>query len=317
MQVAKRSTDFTARKFPFIFEPQNSTKTTNWTWDALSFISCLCFFFFFSLIVAFQVLPQFARCRSIFCLNFLDLFCSFFVIFSGFSIHHFFFLFYFFRLSHLLWFIWMWGFFQYCFVSFTFCYPLFFQVVSFVLFQFLFFKEDNMFYIHFQMGSPQQWIRAKGSSKSFLTKAPTPPWHHWEQSTHFFHFFGFFIYFMCIYVFIIYLGCFFTILYRFTIFLGFFNIYFFLLDLFLVEIVYQINYTEKKTRKKNAFAHYCLKPCLTKVTVKIWNSTFFFHTSSHLNKIIFLPITMNQKNQKLLFQKQKLNQLELQRKPLQ
>lgn len=91
MQVAKRSTDFTARKFPFIFEPQNSTKTTNWTWDAL-FLSrvCVCFFFFFSLIVAFQVLPQFARCRSIFCLNFLDLFCSFFVIFSGFSIHHFF-----------------------------------------------------------------------------------------------------------------------------------------------------------------------------------------------------------------------------------
>lgn len=37
MQVAKRSADFTARKFPFIFEPQNSTKTTNWTWDALFF----------------------------------------------------------------------------------------------------------------------------------------------------------------------------------------------------------------------------------------------------------------------------------------
>lgn len=55
---------------------------------------------------------------------------------------------------------------------------------------------------------------------------------------------------MCIYVFIIYLGCFFTILYRFTIFLGFFNIYFFLLDLFLVEIVYQINYTEKKHERR-------------------------------------------------------------------
>lgn len=33
-------------------------------------LSCLCFFFFIWLIVDFQVLPQFARCWSIFCLNF-------------------------------------------------------------------------------------------------------------------------------------------------------------------------------------------------------------------------------------------------------
>lgn len=145
MQVAKRSTDFTVaipRKFTFIFEPQNSTKTTNWTWDVLSF-SLFLVCFFFSLIVAFQVLPQFARCRSIFCLNFLDLFCSFFVIFSGF------FLFITFFSSFLLFLDCRIccdhlnvGIFQYCFVSFIFCYPLsVFQVVSLGLFQFLFFQR--------------------------------------------------------------------------------------------------------------------------------------------------------------------------------
>lgn len=148
-------------------------------------------------------------------MDFYFLFITFFSFFSSF-----------FRLSHLLW-----SFECGDFVSFTFLLPsFFFQVVSFVLFQFLFFKEDNMFYIHFQRGSPQQWIRAKGSSKSFLTKAPTPPWHHWEQSTLFFPFFWLFIlfYFMCIYVvFSIYLSCFFTILYRFTIFLGFYIFFFF------------------------------------------------------------------------------------------
>lgn len=104
--------------------------------------------------------------------------------------------------------------------------PLLFK--CFLLFCFHFyFKEDNKFYIHFQRGSPQQWIRAKGSSKSFLTKAPTPPWHHWEQSTHFFPFFWLFFYLFMLYISsFIYLSCIFTILYRFTIFLCFF-LYFF------------------------------------------------------------------------------------------
>lgn len=132
------------------------------------------------------------------------MFCSFFSwFFSGFFLfHHFFWFFPFLRLSHLLWsFECVLGIFcfQYCF-SFTFNFPLFFQVF-FLLFCFNFYvKEDNMFYIHFQRGSPQQWIRAKGSSKSFLTKAPTPPWHHWEQSTLFSIFLAFLYLFMYIYV---------------------------------------------------------------------------------------------------------------------
>lgn len=195
------------------------------------------FFFYrvcvsFRLIVAFQVLPQFARCRSIFCLNFLDLFCSFFVIFSGFSsFHHFFFFFFsFFRLSHLLWSFKCGDFlyFQCCFVSFTFCYPLsFFQVFFCFVSIFMFSKKIICFIFIFRGDRLSNGFAQKGSSKSFLTKAPTPPWHHWEQSTLFSIFLAFSFYFMCIYVcvFIIYLSCFFTILYRFTIFLGF--LYFF------------------------------------------------------------------------------------------
>lgn len=97
--------------------------------------------------------------------------------------------------------IWMcWGFF-----CFQYCFSLLLST-SLSFFKFFFFcfnfyvKEDNVFYIHFQRGSPQQWIRAKGSSKSFLTKAPTPPWHHWEQSTLFSIFLAFFYLFMYIYV---------------------------------------------------------------------------------------------------------------------
>lgn len=81
----------------------------------------------------------------------------------------------------------------------AFNFPLSFFMFFFFCFNF-YVKEDNMFYIHFQRGSPQQWIRAKGSSKSFLTKAPTPPWHYWEQSTLFSIFLAFFIYLCIIYV---------------------------------------------------------------------------------------------------------------------
>lgn len=156
------------------------------------------------------------------------------MIFKGFSSSLFFF--YFLRLSHLLWFISMCcG--DFCLISSYVFTTLFFLLFSFV--SIFIFKEDNMFYIHFQRGSPQQWIRAKGSSKSFLTKAPTPPWHHWEQSTHFFHFFGF-LYFHYIrrlhfYHFI-----------RFTIFLYFYIVFFSCL------IVFQINYNNEARRKTGA-----------------------------------------------------------------
>lgn len=200
----------------------------------------------------------------------------------------------------------MWEFFNIVlFLLFFATLSLFFKLFLLVCFNFYFFKEDNMFYIHFQRGSPQQWIRAKGSSKSFLTKAPTPPWHHWEQSTHFFPFFWlFYLFYTCIYVFIIYLSCFFTILCRFTIFLGFFYIFFSLLDLFLVEIVYQIN-SNKRAWKKNAFTHFCWQPRRNKVTAEIGNRVLLSY--SFLNKIIFLLLTMNQKNQKWYFKSKNIS----------
>lgn len=139
MQVAKRSTDFIVAFFrggsglhraqiSFHFL-NHKTQLKLQTERGTLFLSLaemeqwgllvLLFFFLFcsrnyrfvyfsslALIVAFQVLSQFASCGSIFCLNFLDLFCSFFLWFSVvfLSFHHFFFFFYnFLRLSHLLW----------------------------------------------------------------------------------------------------------------------------------------------------------------------------------------------------------------------
>lgn len=175
MQVAKRSTDFTVaipRKFTFIFEPQNSTKTTNWTWDVLSF-SLFLVCFFFSLIVAFQVLPQFARCRSIFCLNFLDLFCSFFVIFSGFfSFHHFFFfIFTFFRLSHLLW-SFECGNFSILFCFFYFLLPslCFSSCFSWFVSIFIFSKKIICFIFIFRGDRLSNGFAQKASARVFLQK---------------------------------------------------------------------------------------------------------------------------------------------------
>lgn len=117
MQVAKRSTDFTVAFFrggsglhraqiSFHFL-NHKTQLKLQTERGTLFLSLaemeqwgllvLLFFFLFcsrnyrfvyfsslALIVAFQVLSQFASCGSIFCLNFLDLFCSFFCDFQWF-----------------------------------------------------------------------------------------------------------------------------------------------------------------------------------------------------------------------------------------
>lgn len=154
--------------------------SSDWLWIFKSFLNLLGVDRFFVLIFRFV----------------LQFFLWFF-----FSFHHFFSFFPFLRLSHLLWSFECVG----DFFCFQYCFSLLLST-SLSFFKFFFFcfnfyvKEDNVFYIHFQRGSPQQWIRAKGSSKSFLTKAPTPPWHHWEQSTLFSIFLAFFYLFMYIYV---------------------------------------------------------------------------------------------------------------------
>lgn len=132
------------------------------------------------------------------------MFCSFFVIFSGF-------LYLFFPSLFFVIFFLFWdcriccdhlnvGIFSSMLFSLSFLLPSFIFQVFFSFVSIFIFKEDNMFYIHFQRGSLQQWIRAKGSSKSFLTKAPTPPWHHWEQSTLFSIFLAFFFNLFYVYI---------------------------------------------------------------------------------------------------------------------
>lgn len=183
---------------------------------------------------------------------------------------------------------------DFCLISSYVFTTLFFLLFSFV--SIFIFKEDNMFYIHFQRGSPQQWIRAKGSSKSFLTKAPTPPWHHWEQSTHFFHFFGF-LYFHYIrrlhfYHFI-----------RFTIFLYFYIVFFFLAWLCFKSIII--------TRREGRPALILLSTALQQLQRKV---TIGPCSSAPLLLLTWLKIfTMNQKNQ-MLFQKQNDNSPKLRQK---
>lgn len=164
-------------------------------------LSCLCFFSSSSdWLWIFKSFLNLLGVDRFFVLIFRFVLQFFFVIFQWFF-HHFFSFFPFLRLSHLLWsFECVGDFFVFNIVFlFYFQLPSLFSSFFFLCFNF-YVKEDNVFYIHFQRGSPQQWIRAKGSSKSFLTKAPTPPWHHWEQSTLFSIFLAFFYLFMYIYV---------------------------------------------------------------------------------------------------------------------
>lgn len=138
----------------------------------------------------------------------------------------------------------------------------FFKLFLLFCFNFYFSKKIICFIFIFRGDRLSNGFAQKAPARVFLQKLQRRRGTTESNQHIFFHFFGFFIYFMCIYVFIIYLGCFFTILYRFTIFLGFFNIYFFLLDLFLVEIVYQINYTEKKNTKEECFRSLLLETLL-------------------------------------------------------
>lgn len=66
----------------------------------------------------------------------------------------------------------------------------------------------------------------------------------------FFPFFWlFYLFYTCIYVFIIYLSCFFTILYRFTIFLGFFIYFFLCLICFSLKLCIKSTLTKEHERK--------------------------------------------------------------------
>lgn len=117
--------------------------------------------------------------------------------------------------------------------SLTFLLPSFIFQVFFLLFQFLFSKKIICFIFIFRGDRFSNGFAQKAPARVFLQKLQR---RHGttESNQHFFPFFWLFflIYFMCIYVFIIYVSCFFTILYRFTIFLWFFIYFFFLLDLF-------------------------------------------------------------------------------------
>lgn len=152
----------------------------------------------------------------------------------------------------------VWGFFvfQYCLFFFYFNFPLFFQVFFFCFVAIFMSKKIICFIFIFRGGSPQQWIRAKGSSKSFLTKAPTPPWHHWEQSTLFSIFLAFFIY-LCIYMFIHILKLHFYHFIEVYYFFGFFYIFF--LSLFQLKL------------KKQSMKAECIVSTLTE-TASGWHS---------------------------------------------
>lgn len=214
-------------------------------------LSCLCFFFLHLIDCGFfKSFLNLIGVDRFFVLIFrfvLQFFCDFSVAFFFFITFFHFFHFWDCRIccDHLN----VWGFFVFNIVFLLLSTSLSFFQVFFLLFCFNFYvKEDNMFYIHFQRGSLQQWIRAKGSSKSFLTKAPTPPWHHWEQSTLFSIFLAFFIY-LCIYMFIHILKLHFL---PFYIGLLFFWVFiFFFLACFLIEIMNQIK-LKNKAWKKNA-----------------------------------------------------------------
>lgn len=171
----------------------------------------------------------------------------------------------------------------------------FFQVVSLLFVSiFIFSKKIICFIFIFRGDRLSNGFAQKAPARVFLQKLQRRRGTTESNQHIFFHFFGFFIYFMCIYVFIIYLGCFFTILYRFTIFLGFF-LFFSCLICFSLKLCIKSTLIKEHERRMLAHVFACNQSYRKKNVIR------FLLPYSFLNKIIFLPLTMNQKNQKTYF----------------